>query len=228
MRRAVTLAGTVFVLICIVVVLVALPAGAQDSGGIPPGTAANGVDTDNNNSPPDVILVEADTCTVSPGSSITLEDGDGTQAIFTDGEREITISDQDGSPKIEGPVDDYVGDHATFPDTDTAFDTDGDYTVVSSTGITCEGGDAADDDATPPPADDDATPPADDKKVTPVEDQYKPGEKPGDVANPKDVVPDTAVKGKKIPDTGGPPYIALAAIALLTVALIAGRGILRP
>src|SRR5215204_3717189 len=228
MRRAVTLAGTVFVLICIVVVLVALPAGAQESGGIPPGTAANGVDTDNNNSPPDVILVEADACTVSPGASITLEDGDGTQAIFTDGEREITISDQDGNPQIEGPVDDYVGDHATFPDTDKAFDTDGDYTVVSSTGITCEGGDAADDDATPPPADDDATPPADDKKVTPVEDQYKPGEKPGDVANPKDVVPDTAVKGKKIPDTGGPPYIALAAIALLTVALIAGRGFLRP
>jgi hypothetical protein len=228
MRRAVSLAGTVFILICIVVVLVALPAGAQDSGGIPPGTAANGVDTDDNNSPPDVILVEADTCTVSPGASITLEDGDRTQAIFTDGEREITISDEDGSPKIEGPVDDYVGDHATFPDTDTAFDTDGDYTVVSSTGITCEGGDAADDDATPPPADDDTTPPADDKKVTPVEDQYKPGEKPGDVANPKDVVPDTAVKGKKIPDTGGPPYIALAAIALLSVALIAGRGFLRP
>ena len=228
MRRAVSLTGTVFVLICIIVVLVALPAGAQDSGGIPPGTAANGVDTDDNNSPPDVILVEADTCTVSPGASITLEDGDGTQAIFTDGEREITISDQDGSPKIEGPVDDYVGDHATFPDTDTAFDTDGDYTVVSSTGITCEGGDAADDDATPPPAGDDATPPADDKKVTPVEDQYKPGEKPGDVDNPKDVVPDTAVKSKKIPNTGGPPYIALAALALLSVALIAGRGILRP
>src|SRR5919112_611653 len=228
MRRAVSLAGAVFVLICIVVVLVALPAGAQDSGGIPPGTAANGVDTDDNNSPPDVILVEADACTVSPGASITLEDYDGTQAIFTDGEREITISDQDGSPKIEGPVDDYVGDHATFPDTDTAFDTDGDYTVISSTGITCEGGDAADDDATPPPTDDDTTPPAEDKKGAPVDDQYKPGEKPGDVANPKDVVPDTAVKGKKIPDTGGPPYIALATIALLSVALIAGRGIFRP
>jgi hypothetical protein len=185
------------------------------------------VDTDNNNSPPDVILVEADACTVSPGASITLEDGDGTQAIFTDGEREITISAEDGSPKIEGPVDDYVGDHATFPDTDTAFDTDGDYTVVSSTGITCEGGDAADDNATPP-ADDGTTLPADDKKVTPVEDQYKPGEKPGDVDNPKDVVPDTAVNGKKIPNTGGPPYLALAAIALLSVALIAGRGILRP
>jgi hypothetical protein len=229
MRRAVSLAGTVFVLICVVVILVTLPAGAQDNGGIPPGTAANGVDTDNNNSPPDVILVETDTCTVSPGASITLEDGDGTQAIFTDGEREVTISaEDDGVLRIESPVDDYIGDHATFPDTDTAFDTDGDYTVVSSTGITCEGGDAADDDATPPPTDDDTTPPAEDKKGAPVDDQYKPGEKPGDVANPKDVVPDTAVKGKKIPDTGGPPYIALATIALLSVALIAGRGIFRP
>ena len=220
MRRAITLAGIVFVLLCIALVLVALPVGAQDDGGIPPGTAANGVDTDNNNSPPDAVLIAADACTVSAGASITLEDGDGTQAIFTDGEREITISDEDGSPKIEGPVGDYVGDHATFPDTDTAFDTDGDYTVVASTGITCEGGDAADDDATPPPTGD--------KNVPPVDDQYKPGEKPGDVANPKDVVPDTAVKGKKIPDTGGPPYVALAAIALLSVALIAGRGILRP
>src|SRR5919112_6414865 len=119
MPRLASLTGTVFVLFCIALVLIAFPAGAQESGGIPPGTAANGVDTDDNNSPPDVILVEADACTVSPGASITLEDGDGTQAIFTDGEREITISDENGSPKIEGPVDDYVGDHATFPDTDT-------------------------------------------------------------------------------------------------------------
>src|SRR5215210_2044197 len=225
-RRVRSLAGTSFVLLCFVLVLLVAPAGAQESGGIPPGTAATGVDTDNTNSPPDLIEVAASDCTVSPGASITLEDGDGTQAIFTDGEREITISTQDGSPTIMGPPDDYIGDHATFPDTDTAFDTDGNYTVVSSTGITCEGGDAADD-ATPP-ADDGTTPPADDKKVTPVEDQYKPGEQPGDIDNPKDVVPDTAVNGKKIPDTGGPPLFALAAITLLSVALIAGRGILRP
>src|SRR5215210_7418167 len=209
MQRAVSLASATFVVLCIVLVLVAFPVGAQDTSGIPPGTAATGVDTDNTNSPPDLIEVAASDCTVSPGASITLEDGDGTQAIFTDGEREITISTQDGSPTIMGPPDDYIGDHATFPDTDTAFDTDGNYTVVSSTGITCEGGDAADDNATP------------------VDDQYKPGEKPGDVDNPKDVVPDTAVNGRKIPNTGGPPYIALAAIALLSVALIAGRGILR-
>src|SRR5215211_6759785 len=195
MQRAVSLASATFVVLCIVLVLVAFPVGAQDTSGIPPGTAATGVDTDNTNSPPDLIEVAASDCTVSPGASITLEDGDGTQAIFTDGEREITISTQDGSPTIVGPPDDYIGDHATFPDTDTAYDN--------------------------------ATPPAGDKKVTPVDDQYKPGEKPGDVDNPKDVVPDTAVNGRKIPNTGGPPYIALAAIALLSVALIAGRGILR-
>ena len=226
MRRAGSLAGTTFVLSCFVLVLIGVPVGAQDSGGIPPGTAATGVDTDNNNSPPDLIDVAASDCTVSPGASITLEDGDGTRAVFTDQQRGITISAQDGSPTIVGPTGDYIGDHATFPDADTAFDTDGDYSVVSSTGITCEGGDAADD-ATPP-ADDGTTPSADDKKVTPVDDQYKPGEKPGDVDNPKDVVPDTAVNGKKIPNTGGPPYIAVAAILLLSVALIAGRGILRP
>jgi hypothetical protein len=221
MRRAVTLLGTAFVLLCIVLVLVAIPAGAQDSGGIPPGTAANGVDTDNNNSPPDVILVQADACTVSPGASITLEDGDGTRAVFTDQERGITISDQDGHPKIVGPVDDFVGDHATFPDTDTSFDTDGDYKVVSSTGITCEGGDAAAADATPP-AEDGTMPQAEDN-VGAAADQYK----PGPVDNPKGVMPKT-VAVKKVPNTGGPPYLALAAVALLCVSVIAGRGMLRP
>src|SRR5215203_4622365 len=83
MRRAVTLLGMAFVLLCIVLVLVAIPAGAQDSGGIPPGTAANGVDTDNNNSPPDVILVQADACTArvpSPSSRVMDAPGETVQA----------------------------------------------------------------------------------------------------------------------------------------------------
>jgi hypothetical protein len=33
---------------------------------------------------------------------------------------------------------------------------------------------------------------------------------------------------RKVPRTGGPPYIPLAAVALLSVALIAGRAVLRP
>jgi hypothetical protein len=200
MRQVVSLSGTAFVLLCIVLVLLAAPVGAQDSGGIPPGTAATGVDTDNNNSPPDVIEVAASDCTVSLGASITLEDGDGTRAVFTDKERGITISDQDGSPRIVGPAGDYIGDHATFPDADTAFDTDGDYSVVTSTGVTCGGG-----------------------GTTAADDQYG----PGPVNDPKGVMPETVVVDK-VPKTGGPPYIALAAVALLSVALIAGRAILRP
>jgi hypothetical protein len=94
MGRTVSLFGALFALLCVVLVLFVLPAGAQDGGGIPPGTAANGVDTDNNNSPPDVIVVAATGCTVAAGASITLEDGDGTRAIFTDGERGITIVSQ--------------------------------------------------------------------------------------------------------------------------------------
>ena len=200
MRRVHSLAGTSFVLLCFALVLAAVPVGAQDNGSIPPGTAANGVDTDNNNSPPDVIEVAASDCTVSPGASITLEDGDGTRAVFTDQQRGITISAQDGSPTIVGPTGDYIGDHATFPDADTAFDTDGDYSVVSSTGVTSGGG-----------------------GPTAADDQYK----PGPVNNPKGVMPETVVV-RKVPKTGGPPYIPLAAVALLSVALIAGRAILRP
>jgi hypothetical protein len=194
------LAGTSFVLSCFVLVLVAVPVGAQDNGGIPPGTAATGVDTDNNNSPPDVIEVVASDCTVLPGAAITLEDGDGTRAVFTDKERGITISAPNGRPTIVGPTGDYIGDHATFPDADTAFDTDGDYSVVSSTGVTCGGG-----------------------GTTAADAQYA----PGPINDPKGVMPETIVV-RKVPRTGGPPYITLAAFALLSVALIAGRAILRP
>jgi hypothetical protein len=203
MWRVLSLAGT-----CFVLVLAAVPVGAQDSGSIPPGTAAIGVDTDNTNSPPDLIEVAASDCTVSPGASITLEDGDGTRAVFTDQQRGITISAANGRPTIVGPTGDYIGDHATFPDADTAFDTDGDYSVVTSTGVTCGAG---------------GTTAARAGGTTAANDQYG----PGPVNNPKGVLPNTVVV-RKVPRTGGPPYIALAAVALLSVALIAGRAILRP
>jgi hypothetical protein len=197
MRRVLSLASTSFVLSCFFLVLIGSPVGAQESGGIPPGTAATGVDTDNTNSPPDLIEVAASDCTVSPGASITLEDGDGTRAVFTDQQRGITISAPNGSPTIVGPTADYIGDHATFPDADTAFDTNGDYRVVASAGVTCG--------------------------ATAADEQYK----PGPVNDPKGVMPETVVV-RKVPKTGGPPYIALAAVALLSVALIAGRAMLRP
>lgn len=211
MRRAVSLSGVVFTLFCIVVILFAFPAGAQDSDGIPPGTPANGVDTGNTNDPPDVVVVAADDCRVSPGASITLEDGDGTQATFTDGDRGVTITAPDGRPRIEGPTGDFIGNHARFPTSDTAFDTDGDYSVASSTGITCGRGGAAQDD------------------TTPADDQYSSGKTPPPAAvdNPKGVVPETTIE-KKVPDTGGPPLIALGALVLLSVSVVVGSRILRP
>ena len=78
--------------------------------------------------------------------------------------------------------------------------------------------------------DPDTTPPADSQYEGPADDQYKPIDKPGGpqgpVDTPKGVKPDTVV-GKQVPNTGGPPILVLAAGALLSAALIAGRGILR-
>ncbi len=57
---------------------------------------------------------------------------------------------------------------------------------------------------------------------TPVGRQYA---QEGDVGNPKDVIPGTGVR--RVPPTGGPPYLALGALVLLGVALTAGLGVLR-
>jgi hypothetical protein len=199
MGRAVSLCG-IFALFCVVLALLVVPAGAQQDGGIPPGTAANGSNPENPSDNPTLITIAASGCTVAAGASITLEDGDGTRAIFTDGERGITIISQDGRPRIEGPPGDFIGNHAKFPTSDKSFDTDGDYAVVSSTGVTdCEGGDAG-----------------------PAQDQYD----PGDVDNPGDTVPNTSSE-TQMPDTGGPPYLALGALLLMFAALLVGRGVLR-
>jgi hypothetical protein len=56
----------------------------------------------------------------------------------------------------------------------------------------------------------------------PVREQYA---TEGDVGNPKDVIPGTGVR--RAPFTGGPPYLAVGALALLGVALIVGRGVLK-
>jgi hypothetical protein len=199
MGRAVSLGG-ILALFCVVLALLVVPAGAQQDGGIPPGTAANGSNPENPSDNPTLITIAASGCTVAAGASITLEDGDGTRATFTDGERGITIISQDGRPRIEGPPGDFIGNHAKFPTSDKSFDTDGDYAVVSSTGVTdCEGGDAG-----------------------PAQDQYDPGE----VDNPGDTVPNTSSE-TQMPDTGGPPYLALGALLLMFAALLVGRGVLR-
>jgi hypothetical protein len=56
----------------------------------------------------------------------------------------------------------------------------------------------------------------------PTDDQYSP-ETP--VNNPDDVIPNTGAN--QMPNTGGPPYLAVGAMLLLGAAVVAGRGVLR-
>jgi hypothetical protein len=59
----------------------------------------------------------------------------------------------------------------------------------------------------------------------PVRDQYGPQKPLGPVDRPEGVIPRTGVR--RVPPTGGPPYLAVGAVVLLGVALIAGRGVLK-
>jgi micrococcal nuclease len=60
---------------------------------------------------------------------------------------------------------------------------------------------------------------------TPVREQYEPKTPPGPVDRPEGVIPRTGVR--RVPPTGGPPYLAVGVLVLLGVALIAWRGVLR-
>src|SRR5215217_306363 len=130
---------TAFSVVCLG--LFALPAAAQE--GPLPGTSAQGTNPDSPSSPPDLVTISAEGCTVSEGASITLEDPDGTQAQFVDGQLDIEITSTSDQISIVGPDDDYIGDHAVSS-SDPGFDTAGNYAVVSTAGIACNG-------ASPPP-----------------------------------------------------------------------------
>jgi Excalibur calcium-binding domain len=60
---------------------------------------------------------------------------------------------------------------------------------------------------------------------TPVREQYEQMTPPGPIDRPEGVIPRTSVR--RVPPTGGPPYLTVGALVLLGVALIAGRGVLR-
>ena len=288
--------------------LFALPAPAQE--GPLPGTPAQGTNPDSPSSPPDLVTIAAQGCTVSEGASITLEDGDGTQAQFVDGQLDIEITSTSDQISIVGPADDYIGDHAVSS-SDPGFDSAGDYAVVTTAGIACQG-------ASPPPSEPPTTTadldcadfatqqeaqaelerdPSDPNNLdadgdgeacvtypyngggggeggggdlncadfathgeaqrefakdhtdpnnldadndgiaceeligegrdgpTPVGEQYEPKTPPGPVDRPEGVIPRTNVR--RVPPTGGPPYLALGALVLLGVALIAGRRVLK-
>jgi hypothetical protein len=145
-RAQATSQGGLFFCLCTALLVVclwlfALPATAQESPLT--GTPAQGTNPDSPSSPPDVVTIAAQNCTVSDGASITLEDPDGTNALFIDGQLDIEITSTVGQITIVGPNDDYIGDHA-YSSSDPGFDTAGDYVVVTTTDIACDG-------ASPPP-----------------------------------------------------------------------------
>jgi hypothetical protein len=107
--------------------------GATRTSRIPSGTAATGI-----GNPPDEVRINVRNCTVSNGASITLEDIDGTEALFRDGARGIDIFDSSAEVRIEGPAGDFIGNHAQLiSPSNEDFSENGDYDVVTSTGITC-------------------------------------------------------------------------------------------
>jgi len=142
-RRVISLSGATFVsLLCIVLILSAVPVGAQESDGIPPGTPARGSNPDNPSSPPNTITIASEGCDqVEDGATVTLEDGDAaqpTQVRLVDGTQGIEITETGGQIEIDGPDDEDIYQQGVFLDpNDTSFDdTDGVTAVVTSTGIT--------------------------------------------------------------------------------------------
>jgi hypothetical protein len=109
----------------------------QPSSGPPADTPAPGTDT-NGDTSLDIATIAANNCRVSPGASVTLSDYDGTRARFVDGRLGINITATENELTIQGPPDDSLEQNAveTFPD--TSFFNDGDWTVVSTTGIACQ------------------------------------------------------------------------------------------
>lgn len=209
-RAAVTTLGRLF-LLCTMLLLClgvfALPAAAQQ--GPPPGTPANGINPDSPSSPPDLVTIAAEGCRVSEGASVTLEDGDGTEARFVDGQESIEITSTSDQIRIEGPNDDFIGDHAVST-SDPGFDTDGDYAVVSTTGIACE-------DSGSPQTGDDGDPGAAGAQYDQYDDTTVPEKTPPEVVS-KQVVITKTIPEKPLPVTGGPsPWaVVIAGLALVS------------
>ena len=181
------------VLLFFMVFLLSMPE-AQTGGGSGPlaGTPARGQNPDNPSDNPRLVTIPAQSCTVSPGASVTLADDEGeTQAVFTDGQNGIEITATESQIEARGPNDRFIGEAASsFPTpNDRSFSTRGNYTVVTSTGIACAGGGAA--------------------------------QNQGNRAQQKqNVVPKTTPR-RPLPPTGGLPLpVAVAGFALMGVGLL--------
>jgi hypothetical protein len=120
--------------------LFVVPAIAQDTGAGPPaGTPVTASNPESPSSPPNLFVIPARGCRVSDGASVTLEEEDGTRARVVDGSGvDITATASQIRIKITGGQ--FLSDVATFPDpNDQSFDTGNEITVVTTTGISCQG-----------------------------------------------------------------------------------------
>jgi hypothetical protein len=63
-------------------------------------------------------------------------------------------------------------------------------------------------------------------RALPVRDQYGPQKPLGPIDRPEGVIRRATVR--RVPPTGGPPYLTVGAVVLLGVALISGRGAYEP
>lgn len=233
--------GLVFVVVALVsfmfMLVFTVQAESQETG-IPPGTAAPGSNPDTPSAPPTLVTISAQGCTVSDGAAVTLEDGDGTTARFVDGQRGIEITAPDNqSVTIEGPTGDFIADHAVEK-SDPGFDTDGDYTVVTSTGITCantDSGDTNNDDDTNGDSNRDAASAGAvnltcEQLIELVEDGAAAGQYITEISQrcegSANVITET-IPGKSLADTGGPVPGLLVAGLLLTGAGLFLRASLR-
>ena len=207
-RGVVSPRGLIFFCIASLFVLglFVVPAIAQDTGAGPPaGTPVTASNPESPSSPPNLFVIPARDCRVSEGASVTLEEEDGTRARVVDGRGvDITATASQISIKITG--DQFLSDVATFPDpNDQSFDTGNEITVVTTTGISCQGTGA-----NQQPADDDANAAQD--QYNAADDQYA-----DDVI--KDTIPDKTI----LVDTGGPTLPMIGGL-ILAVGLV-GLGI---
>jgi hypothetical protein len=214
-RSAILVSGATFVfLLFIVLVLSAVPVGAQESaGGVPAGTPATASTPDDSGAEPSTITVASEGCDrVEKGATVTLADRDAaqpTQVRLADGKKGIEITETGGQIRITGPANKDIYEQGKFLDpNDAAFDdTDGVTAVVTSTGITgCAqitgatqdggGGERADDDG-------------------PDDQQYGDDRKANVIV---ETVPD-----KPLPKTGGSPLLVGGGLMLLAAAVLGSR-----
>ncbi len=209
-RDVVLSRGLVFfcLLSLLVLGIVVVPAIAQDTGAGPPaGTPVTASNPESPNSPPNLFVIPARGCTVSEGASVTLQEDDGTQARVVDGRGVgITATASQISIKITA-AEQFLSDVATFPDpNDQSFDTGNEITVVTTTGISCQGTGTGQQ-----PADDDANA---------AQDQYNAA---ADQYAGNDVIKDTIPHKKILVDTGG-PILPMIGGVILAIGLV-GLGI---